>query len=126
MANILKGLSHHPIRESPTIHFSSDINIPLSDFGGLGTPASIFIKTIETHGEKRCLAFRKIIANVEETKLLGDWTYYTFDEAGQRVKEMAAGLRKLLPGKRAQRLHMCAANRSVFLLLKYFWVLIRR
>ena len=46
-----------------------------------------------------------------DTRLLGDWQYYTYLEVEGRVKEMAAGLKKLLNGRKVQRLHMSADNR---------------
>lgn len=112
--------------QSPIIRFSQDLKSPISSVFGLVTPSALFSYTVNKYGDKRCLAFRKIIAHVLDTRLLGDWQYYTYSEVGQRVREMGAGLGKLLRFSGAargkggigrsggvQRLHMAAANRLV-------------
>lgn len=114
MAGFVKLLNHKSFdHESRIIRFSNGLDSPISRLFGLETPSAFFFLAIQQYGEKRCLAFRKIVAHVLETKLLGDWQYYTYAEVGQRVREMGAGLKKLLGGKKVQRLHMAAANRCV-------------
>lgn len=104
-----------PSYESPIIRFSHELHSPISKAFDLETPTAIFNHAVETYRDRRCVAFRKVIAHVLETRLLGDWQYYTYMEVGCRVKEMAAGLKKLIHGRKVQRLHMSASNRSGFI-----------
>jgi hypothetical protein len=114
MADLIHLLTRNPAdHETPILRFSNDLQGPISQVFGLETPSAFFTWAVETHSEKRCLAFRRIIAHVQDTRLLGDWRYFTFAEVGQRVREMGAGLKKLLTGRKVQRLHMAAANRLV-------------
>jgi hypothetical protein len=109
----LLGKSKHD-QESPVIRFDPGVEAPVSGIFGMETPAAIFTWAVETHGEKRCVGFRKIIGHVGTTRLLGDWQYYTYREVGQRVMEMGAGLRKLMKARSGfQRIHMAAATGSV-------------
>ncbi|KAA8911425.1 hypothetical protein FN846DRAFT_1001394 [Sphaerosporella brunnea] len=120
MTDLIHLLNKNPAdHETPIIRYSHQLGAPISQLFGLETPSALFTWAVETHGEKRCLAFRKIIAHVLETRLLGDWKYFTYAEVGRRVREMGAGLTKLLNGRKVQRLHMAAANSANWFMLSH-------
>jgi hypothetical protein len=120
MADLIHLLTRNPAdHETAILRFSNDLDRPISQVFGLETPSAFFTWAVETHSEKRCLGFRRIIAHVQGTKLLSDWKYFTYAEVGRRVREMGAGLKKLLTGRKVQRLHMAATNSANWLMLSH-------
>ena len=97
-------------RESPIIRYSPDLKAPVAEVHGLNTPAALLTHAIETHGDKRAIGFRKVIDQVGETYLLGDWQYYTYNEVGQRVREIGAALKKLFPAEEEERAIILACD----------------
>ncbi|CCX34739.1 Similar to Long-chain-fatty-acid--CoA ligase 1; acc. no. O60135 [Pyronema omphalodes CBS 100304] len=92
---------------------------PISQYLDLETTSALFTHAVGKFTDNRCVGYRKVVGHVLETRLLGDWQYYTYKEVGRRARLMAAGLKKLLKGGNVNRLYMAAPNSCIWFMLSH-------